>query len=48
MDTINKYLGIMFGLIVLYIIVYKASESNQVIRSLSEANVSAIKALQGR
>lgn len=48
MSTLNTYISGALGLVVLYIIVYKASESNQVINALSNANNSAIKTLQGR
>lgn len=48
MATLNAYIAGALGLIVLYIVVYKASESTQVIQSLSAANNSAIRTLQGR
>lgn len=48
MADIAKYLGILFGLIALYLIVSNGQQSTGVIQALSSANTNAIMALQGR
>lgn len=48
MRTLDLWLTGVLGLVVLYIVVYKSSDSTQVINSLSTAQNSAIKTLQGR
>jgi hypothetical protein len=47
MNTLNTYITGALVLIALYIIVFNASKSDQVISALSTANTSAIRALQG-
>jgi hypothetical protein len=47
MSTLNMYISLAIGAIVIYLIV-DGQNSNQVLSTLSSANVSAIKALQGR
>lgn len=48
MNTLSGYIAGALALIALYLIVFNASKSAQVISSLSSANTGAIKALQGR
>lgn len=47
MSTLNMYISGALALIALYIII-SYQNSDQVLQTLSNANVSAIKALQGR
>ena len=48
MHTLDKYIAGAFGLILMYLLIANASESNTVIKALGSFNVGAIKALQGR
>lgn len=46
--VIDKYLGIVLAAIVLYYLFSNASGTTSILQSLSQFNVSAIGALQGR
>lgn len=48
MSTLNLYIGGALALIALYLIVAQGNNSNQILTTLSSANVNAVKALQGR
>lgn len=48
MNTLSSYITGALALIALYLIVVNASQSAQVINALSQGNVGAIRALQGR
>lgn len=48
MADFAKYLGILFILVFVYLVVVNGSNSTRVINALSGANTNAILALQGR
>lgn len=48
MEALMKYLGIIFILILVYLVVINGQASTRVINALSGANTNAILALQGR
>jgi hypothetical protein len=48
MGTVNKWFDITFVLIILYLVLSRASGFSQAVRSLGSAYTGAVKALQGR